>query len=78
MDVGFGSFATETRCPGYVRFSDSDHIADAPTRRKSANGGHSQALCHKRMAYRLAINLSDVTLGKNPPGTNRRVLLGAR
>jgi hypothetical protein len=29
-----GSSATETRCPRYVRFSpDSDHIADAPTRR---------------------------------------------
>jgi hypothetical protein len=30
-----GSIATETRCPRYVRFSsDSDHIAEAPTRRK--------------------------------------------
>ena len=39
-DFSDGSFATETRCPHYVRFSfDSDHIADASPRLKCANSG---------------------------------------
>ena len=38
VEVRFGSFATETRGPREVRFPpDSDHIADVPACRKSAD-----------------------------------------
>ena len=50
VDVGLGSIATVSRCPRYVRFSsDSDQIADVPTRRIKCAPAARETACEPQV-----------------------------
>ena len=49
-NVGLGSIATVSRCPRYVRFSsDSDQIADVPTRRIKCAPAAPETACEPQV-----------------------------